>query len=228
MADRAAKEALFDRLAVVTKALGSGKRSELVDVLAQGERTVAELALEIGQSVASTSHHLQVLARAGLVVGRRDGSRVHYRLTSDRVGELWAAVRDVAARHVAGFGDVADAYLGPRDGIATVTREDLLRRLDQGRLVVLDVRPRAEFDAGHIPGAVSIDPERLYEQVREVPRDADVVAYCRGSYCAYACEAVRVLQADGIGASKLEEGFPEWRRAGLPVASSSSARSSAS
>ena len=220
MADRAAKDALFEQLAVAAKALGSGRRAELVDVLAQGERTVDDLAVEIGQSAANTSQHLQVLARAGLVVGRRAGHRVHYRLTSDRVAELWSAVRDVAARHVAGLGDVADAYLGPRDDIATVSREDLLRRLDLGRVVVLDVRPKAEFDAGHIPGAVFIDPERLYEQVRQLPRDAEVVAYCRGSYCAFASEAVRVLKADGVGASRLEEGFPEWRRSGLPVESS--------
>jgi rhodanese-related sulfurtransferase len=220
MADRAAKDALFEQLAVVAKALGSGRRAELVDVLAQGERTVEDLAGQIGQSVANTSQHLHVLARTGLVVGRRDGHRVRYRLTSDRVGELWSAVKDVAASHVAGFDDVADAYLGPVDDIATITREDLLSRLDLGRVLVLDVRPKVEFEAGHIPGAVSIDPERLYEQVWRLPRDAEVVAYCRGSYCAFASEAVRMLRADGVGASRLEEGFPEWRRAGLPVASS--------
>ena len=217
MADRDAKNALFDQLAVVAKALGSGRRAELIDVLAQGERSVDELAQQIDQSVANTSHHLQVLARAGLVVGQRDGTRVRYRLTSDRVSDLWAAIRDVAARHVAGFGDLADAYLGPRDGIATVSREELATRLDADQVVVLDVRPPQEFAAGHIPGALPVDPERLYETVRTVPRDAEVVAYCRGEYCAYACEAIRALEADGVTASRLEEGFPEWRLAGLPV-----------
>jgi len=219
MPDRQAKDALFDRLASVAKALGSGRRAELVDVLAQGERSVDELAQQIDQSVANTSHHLQVLARAGLVVGRRDGTRVHYRLTSDRVSDLWAAIRDVAARHVAGFGELADAYLGPRDGIATITREELRGRLEGGggEVVVLDVRPPAEFAAGHIPGARPVDPARLYEMVGDVPRDAEVVAYCRGEYCAYACEAVRALAAEGISASRLEEGFPEWRLAGFPV-----------
>lgn len=219
MSDRDAKDALFDRLASVAKALGSGRRAELVDVLAQGERTVDELAQQIDQSVANTSHHLQVLSRAGLVVGRRDGTRVHYRLSSDRVSDLWSAIRDVAARHVAGFGDLADAYLGPRDGIATITREELRGRLDERSddVVVLDVRPPAEFEAGHIPGARSVDPDRLYEMVRDVPRDSEVVAYCRGEYCAYACEAIRALEADGVAASRLEEGFPEWRLAGFPV-----------
>lgn len=220
MGDRAAKDQLFDTLAVVAKALGSGRRAELVDVLSQGSRTVDELAAEIGQSLANTSQHLQVLARAGLVAGRRDGTRVHYRLTSERVGDLWAALRDVAARHVAGFDAVAEAYLGPGDGILIVTREELLARLDDRGLVVLDVRPRAEFEAGHIPGAVSVEPERIYEQVRKIPRDAEVVAYCRGEYCAFAGEAVRALHADGIAARRLEDGFPEWRRSALPVESS--------
>jgi rhodanese-related sulfurtransferase/DNA-binding HxlR family transcriptional regulator len=219
MPDRDAKDALFDQLASVAKALGSGRRAELVDVLAQGERSVDELAQQIDQSVANTSHHLQVLARAGLVVGRRDGTRVHYRLTSDRVSDLWAAIRDVASRHVAGFGELADAYLGPRDGIATITREELRGRLEGGggEVVVLDVRPPAEFAAGHIPGARPVDPARLHEMVLDVPRDAEVVAYCRGEYCAYACEAVRALAAAGISARRLEEGFPEWRLAGFPV-----------
>ena len=221
MADRAAKEALFDRLAEVAKALGNGRRAELIDVLAQGERSVEVLASEVGQSMANTSHHLQVLARAGLVATRRDGTRVHYRLSSDRVAELWSALRDVAAHHVAGISELVDAYLGPRDNIATITRDELASSLDAGNVVVLDVRPLPEYEAGHIPSAVPIDPERLYDQLRKVPRDAEVVAYCRGPYCAYACEAIRSLESQGVHARRLEEGFPEWRRAGLPVATGS-------
>lgn len=217
MADRAAKEALFDRLAEVAKALGHGRRAELVDVLSQGERSVEVLAGEIGQTTANTSHHLQVLARSGLVATRREGNHVYYRLTSERVAELWSALRDVASRHVAGISDYVDAYLGPRDDIATVTREELAGDLDTGNVVVLDVRPLAEYEAGHIPTAVPIDPLRLYDQLRKVPRDAQVVAYCRGPFCAYACEAVRALESDGVTARRLEDGFPEWRRAGLPV-----------
>jgi DNA-binding transcriptional ArsR family regulator/rhodanese-related sulfurtransferase len=219
MADRAPKEALFDRLAEVAKALGNGRRAELIDVLAQGERSVEVLAGEIGQSTANTSHHLKVLARAGLVTTRREGNHIYYRLTSERVAELWSALRDVASRHVAGISEYVDAYLGPRDNIATMTRDELVSNLDTGGVVVLDVRPLAEYEAGHIPSAVPIDPLRLYDQLRQVPRDATVVAYCRGPFCAYACEAVRALETDGITALRLEEGFPEWRRAGLPVES---------
>ena len=126
--------------------------------------------------------------------------------------------RDVASRHVAGFGDLADAYLGPRDDIATMSRGQVAALVEAGTITILDVRPRAEFEAGHIPSAVSIDPERLYDELRKIPRTPEVVAYCRGPYCAYACEAVRALKANGVQASRLEEGFPEWRRAGLPVA----------
>jgi rhodanese-related sulfurtransferase len=217
MADRAAKNALFDQLADVAKALGNGRRAELVDVLAQGERSVEVLAGEISQTTANTSHHLQVLARAGLVTTRRDGNHIYYRLTSERVAEFWSALRDVASRHVVGIDGYVDAYLGPRDSIATVTREELASDLGSAGLVVLDVRPIAEYEAGHIPNALPIDPMRLYDQLRKVPRDANVVAYCRGSFCAFACEAVRALEAEGVPARRLEEGFPEWRRAGLPV-----------
>ncbi len=218
MGDRAAKEALYNRLTDVAKTLGHGHRAELVDVLAQGERSVDVLANEIGQSKANTSHHLQVLARAGLVTTRRDGNRVYYRLSSERVAELWSALRDVAAHHVAGISSLVDAYLGPRDSIATITRDELASSLDTGNVVVLDVRPLSEYEAGHIPNAVPIDPARLHEQLRKVPHHADVVAYCRGSYCAYAFEAIRTLESQGIQARRLEEGFPEWRRAGLPFA----------
>jgi rhodanese-related sulfurtransferase len=223
MTDRDAKEALFDRLADVAKALGNGRRAELIDVLAQGERSVEVLAGEISQSTANTSHHLQVLARAGLVATRRDGNRIYYRLTSERVAEFWSALRDVASRHVAGISAYVEAYLGARDRISTITREELASDLDSGDLVVLDVRPLAEYEAGHIPTAVPIDPMRLYDQIRKVPRDARVVAYCRGPFCAYAYEAIRALESEGVLARRLEDGFPEWRRAGLPVESATAA-----
>jgi rhodanese-related sulfurtransferase/DNA-binding MarR family transcriptional regulator len=218
MTNRAAKEALFDRLTDVAKTLGNGRRAEVVDVLAQGERSVDVLANEIGQSKANTSHHLQILARAGLVTTRRDGNRVYYRLSSERVAELWSALRDVAADHVAGISGLVDAYLGPRDAITIITRDELAANLDTANVVVLDVRPLPEYEAGHIPNAVPIDPSRLYEQLHKIPHDAEVVAYCRGPYCAYANDAIRSLESHGIRARRLEEGFPEWRRAGLPFA----------
>jgi rhodanese-related sulfurtransferase len=212
-----AKAALFDALASVAQALGSGRRAEIVDVLAQGERSVDELAGEISQSVANTSQHLQVLARAGLVRSRRDGTRIIYRLASDRVAELWAAVRDVAVRHVAEVSVLADEYLGERDGVEQLSAEELARRLERGDVVVLDVRPGAEFRAGHIAGARSVPVDELDALVGELPKRREVVAYCRGPYCVYADDAVRLLRSRGLRARRLDVGYPEWQRAGLPV-----------
>ncbi len=218
MADRKAKDALFDAFAEVAKALASGRRAEIVDVLAQGERSVDEVADELGQSVANTSHHLRALARAGLVRTRRDGTRIYYGLASDRVVVLWSAMRDVAAEHVAGIERLAAAYLGDRDGLEAITREELAARLRRGDLIVLDVRPEPEFRAGHIAGARSVPVTQLRRQLRSLPKDAEVVAYCRGPYCVYADDAVRELRRRGYRALRLEDGYPEWKQAGLPVA----------
>jgi rhodanese-related sulfurtransferase/DNA-binding transcriptional ArsR family regulator len=217
MASRAAKIALFDALASVAQALGSGRRAEIVDLLAQGERSVDEIATEISQSVANTSQHLQVLARAGLVRTRRDGTRVFYRLASERVADLWAAVRDVAVRHVADVGVLADEYLGERDGVEQLSAAELEQRLARGEVVVLDVRPEPEFRAGHISGARSAPLPALDALVPTLPRRREIVAYCRGPYCVYADDAVRLLRARGLKARRLDVGFPEWLRAGLPV-----------
>jgi len=214
---RPEKVTLFDAFAAVGKALANGRRAELIDVLAQGERSVEVLAGEVGQSVANTSQHLQVLARAGLVQGRRDGNRVLYRLAGDAVDELWSAVRSVASQHLAGLDRLATDYLGDRSGIEELPRAELARRLDDG-VIVWDVRPPAEFAAGHVPGAVSVPPRQVRRRVRSVPPDAQVVVYCRGPYCVFADDAVRELRAKGRHAVRLEDGFPEWRRAGLPVA----------
>jgi rhodanese-related sulfurtransferase/DNA-binding MarR family transcriptional regulator len=226
MADRAAKDALFDAFAEVAKALASGRRAEIADLLGQGERPVDEIAAEIGQSVANTSHHLRAMARTGLVATRRDGTRIYYRLASGRVAELWAAMRDVAAEHVAGLEHLARAYLGERDGIEVVGREELAARLGRGEVVVLDVRPSAEYEAGHIVGARSTPIAELRRHLRALPPDVDVVAYCRGPYCVYADEAVRELNRQGFRAQRLIDGFPEWKRAGLPVTAAASAEGS--
>ena len=218
MGDRAAKDDLYDGFAEVAKALSSGRRAEIVDVLAQGERSVEEIAAEIDQSVANTSHHLRALARAGLVTTRRDGTRIYYALSSERVGELWSAMRDIAGEHVAGLQRLAAAYLGGREGIEQVDRDELARRLKGGELILLDVRPPAEFAAGHIAGSRSVPVAELRRHLRALPKDVEVVAYCRGPYCAYADEAVRELTKKGFRARRLSDGFPEWRRAGLPVA----------
>ena len=212
-----AKAALFDGLASVAQALGSGRRAEIVDVLAQGERSVDEIAGEISQSVANTSQHLQVLARAGLVRSRREGTRAIYRLASDQVADLWATVREVAVRHLAEVSVLADEYLGERDGIEHVSAVELEQRLARGDVVLLDVRPEREYAAGHIAGARSIPIEELGALARNLPRRREIVAYCRGPYCVYADDAVRLLQARGLKARRLDVGFPEWRRAGLPV-----------
>lgn len=217
MATGPAKAALFDALSSVARALGNGRRAEIVDVLAQGERSVEELATEISQTVANTSQHLQVLAKAGLVRPRRDGTRVYYRLAGDRVGDLWAAVREVAARHVADVNVLADEYLGERDGVEHVTAADLEERLARGEVVVLDVRPEPEFRAGHIAGARSAPLTQLEALVSELPRRKQVVAYCRGPYCVYADDAVRLLQERGLKARRLDVGYPEWKRARRPV-----------
>ena len=217
MSDRDAKNALFDAFAEVAKALASGRRAEIVDVLAQGERSVDELAGEIDQSVANTSHHLHALTRAGLLSSRRVGTRVFYTLASDRVGELWAALRDVAAEHVAGIERLATAYLGDRDDVEAITRKELASRLRRRDVVVLDVRPTAEYAAGHIPGARSLPPDEVRRRLRTIPKDGEIVAYCRGPFCVYADDVVRTLQRRGIRARRLEDGFPEWKRAGHDI-----------
>jgi rhodanese-related sulfurtransferase/DNA-binding transcriptional ArsR family regulator len=217
MADRAAKAALFDGLVTAARALSSGRRAEIVDVLAQGERSVEEIAGEIGQTVANTSQHLQVLLRAGLVRTRRDGNRIYYALTNDRVGQLWALMRDVAAEHVAEIDRLAAAYLGDPRELQVISRAELLDRLSRGGVVVLDVRPASEYEAGHIRGAVSVPVDELQRRLRQLPDDSEVVAYCRGPYCVYADDAVRALTERGVRAARLEDGFPEWARAGLPV-----------
>jgi rhodanese-related sulfurtransferase/DNA-binding HxlR family transcriptional regulator len=215
---RVAKESLFDAFTETARALSSGRRAEIVDVLAQGERSVEELAREVGQSLANTSHHLRTLARAGLVDTRRDGTRIYYRLASDRVAQLWAAMRTVAVEHVAGIDRLTEAYLGDRTGLRTVDRRELAGLVAAGEVTVLDIRPPAEYAAGHIPGARSVPPHEVQHQLSALPTDNEIVAYCRGPYCVYADEAVRELTRHGYRARRLEDGFPEWRRAGLPVA----------
>lgn len=217
MARSSAKTALFDALASVAQALGSGRRAEIVDLLAQGERSVEEIADEIDQSTANTSQHLQVLARAGLVRTRRDGTRVYYRLASDRVGELWAGMRDAAVHHVAEVSVLADEYLGERDVLEQVSSAELEHRLARGDVVLLDVRPEPEYRAGHIAGARSAPISQLEKLADGLPRRREIIAYCRGPYCIYADDAIRLLRARGLNARRLDVGYPEWRRAGLPI-----------
>jgi rhodanese-related sulfurtransferase/DNA-binding HxlR family transcriptional regulator len=217
VSNRENKNALFDAFAGVAKALGSGRRAEIVDVLAQGERSVDDIAAEIDQSVANTSHHLQALTRAGLVTNRREATRIIYALASPRVGELWSALRDVAAEHVVGIERLATAYVGDRTDIESITREELASRLQRRNVLVVDVRPSAEYRAGHIPGARSVPPDEVRRHLRSIPKDHEIVAYCRGPFCVYADDVVRTLRRRGVNARRLEDGFPEWQRAGHEV-----------
>ena len=217
MSDRITKEALFDGFAMVGKALSNGRRAEIVDVLANGERNVETLADEIHQSIANTSQHLQVLKNAGLVSARREGTRIFYGLASPAVGSFWRAMQEVALQSRSEVERLAHEYLGPLD-TAAVTKEELWSRLEKGaRVVIIDVRPKDEYRAGHIPKARSIPLSELKRRLEELPRSTEIVAYCRGPYCALAPEAVRLLQARGFKAKRLDEGIPGWAAAGFPV-----------
>lgn len=219
MGRRAAKTALFEQFARVGKALASGKRLELLDLLSQGERTVDALARAADLGVTTTSAHLQTLKQANLVQTRRAGTRVHYALAGDDVAHLYAQLRGVAQDHLADVEPARRTYLGLTgdEPIEEVTRDDLLRRSRADDVVILDVRPDQEYAAGHIPGAISIPLDQLDQRLDELPPDIEVVAYCRGAYCVLAHDAVRLLRARGRPATRLQDGLLEWRLAGLPA-----------
>ncbi len=215
MPDRAVKVELFDEFARVAQALASGRRVEIVDILANGDRTVDELARQAGLSTANTSQHLQVLKEAGLVGASRDGTRIRYRLASETVYQFWVGLRSLAAERLPGVNGLVETYLGSQEGLEPMSREELLARLEAGEaLVVVDVRPTEEYRAAHLAGAVSIPRDELEQRLRELPQDRQIVAYCRGPYCAFAPEAVRTLRAHGYRARHLKDGLPEWVAAG--------------
>lgn len=218
MRDAGRKTELFDQVARVAKALANGRRLELLDLLAQGERTVEALARAAEQGLTTTSANLKSLKAGGVVATRREGTRIYYRLASPEVADVYARLRDVAATHLADVEVARRAYLGSGDGVDEVGREELLHRADLGELVVLDVRPTEEYAAGHIPGAVGIPVGQLAARIAELPDAMEVVAYCRGRFCVLAHDAVRLLTAHGRAARRLEGGMLEWRLAGLPVA----------
>jgi rhodanese-related sulfurtransferase/DNA-binding transcriptional ArsR family regulator len=210
------KDALFEQFARVGKALASPKRLELLDLLAQGERTVESLARAAELGTTTCSAHLQTLKAAHLVDTRRDGVRIHYRLAGPDVAALYALVQRTAAAHLADVAPAAAAYLGP-DDTEPVDREELLRLTRAGEVTVLDVRPAEEYAAGHISGAVSIPLAELADRLAELPEDVEVVAYCRGAYCVFAHDAARLLTGRGRRARRLADGVLEWRLAGLPL-----------
>jgi rhodanese-related sulfurtransferase/DNA-binding transcriptional ArsR family regulator len=211
------KKQLFEQFARVGKALANGHRLELLEFLAQGERTVEALAEVSGLTVANTSQHLQQLRRVGLVAAHRDGLHVRYRLADPTVSELLGAMEKIAERQLADVERLVRSYLTTKDSLEPVSRADLLRRVAEDDVIVLDVRPPEEYRAGHVPGALNVPVRELEAQLGQLPRELEVVAYCRGPYCVLAFEAVARLRARGFSARRLEDGFPEWKSAGLPV-----------
>jgi ArsR family transcriptional regulator len=217
MATRGPKQLLFEQFATVAKTLGHAHRLELIEQLAQGERSVEILATRTGLSVANASQHLQHLRRAGLVTTRRDGKFVLYRLADEGVIDLLTALRRIAERNVAEVARVVRSYFDSRDSLEPVSRDELMRRLRAGSVTVLDVRPPDEFALGHIPGAVNVPLSALSKRLSAFKRSREIIAYCRGTYCVLSFEAVALLREKGFKVRRLEDGMPEWRAAGLPV-----------
>ena len=211
------KLAVFEQFAQVAKALSHPNRLELLEFLGQGERGVDGLAEAIGQSIANTSHHLQQLRRAGLVSSRKSGVRVLYNLFGDDVVELLTALRATSERNNAEISQVVSGYFKKRDDMEPVSREELLRRAKDGSVLVLDVRPEEEYAAGHLPGAINLQLSDLKSRLRNLPKNKEIIAYCRGAYCVLSFEAVAALRKKGYKVRRLEDGYPEWKAAGLPV-----------
>jgi rhodanese-related sulfurtransferase/DNA-binding transcriptional ArsR family regulator len=220
--EHARKMALYEQFARVGKALANPTRLELLDLLAQGERSVEELAAAARMKTSNTSAQLHTLAAAGLVASRRDGVRIYYRLAGQQVTALTGQVQDFAASRLAEAEQAARGYLGDVAALEPVAQDELFRRLSEGQVLVLDVRPEAEYAAGHIPGAVNVPHDQLAARLAEIPESTDIIAYCRGRYCVFAPDAVRLLRSRGFSARPLEGGLPGWRLAGLPVAAGAS------
>lgn len=217
MSNTNVKGALFEQFARIGKALGSARRLELLDFLAQAERSVDELARLTGLSVANTSQHLQQLRQAGLVLARKDGLRVYYGLAGDGIVRLMAALRAVGQERLAEVDRLVKLYLDSKDGLEPVPARELMQRARKGLVTVLDVRPAEEYAAGHIRGAINVPVTELHRRLVNIPREQEVVAYCRGPYCLMAFEAVAELRRRGRRARRLEGGFPEWKSARLPI-----------
>jgi rhodanese-related sulfurtransferase/DNA-binding MarR family transcriptional regulator len=212
------KTHLFEQFAQIGKALGSGARLEIVEFLAQRERSVEELARLAGISIANASQHLKVLKTAGLVENRKEGLRVIYRLSAPEVFALWANLRDVAQKRLAGIDRLVRERVPERTTLEAVTLPELRRKMAAGQVVLLDVRPEEEFQSGHIRGARNIPLAALERHLRSLPKDAEIVAYCRGPYCVLSDDAVAMLRAKGRKAFRLEQGYPDWRALGWPCA----------
>jgi DNA-binding transcriptional ArsR family regulator len=216
-AHRAFKDQLYGQFARIGKALASPHRLELLELLAQGERSVDSLATEVGLSIANASQHLQTLREAGLIESRRQGQFVHYRIADASVVELSSAVRSVAERRLADLERAVREHFGDRSDPEPVSMDELIARATSNKVVILDARPESEYAAGHIAGAISVPIETLRRRLKDLPKSKEYVAYCRGPYCIYADRAVELLRASGRRARRLSAGFPEWKVAGYPV-----------
>lgn len=218
-AHREFKDRLYEQFARVGKTLASPRRLEMLDLLAQGERSVEEIATETGTSVANASHHLQKLKGARLVADRREGNYVLYRLADPEVFDLWRSIRTVGERQLAEVEQVVEEFLTDRDALESITAEELEERLHSPDVVLLDVRPEEEYRAGHVAGARSVPVDAVERYLEELPRDQEVIAYCRGPYCVFSDEAVEKLRDHGFRARRLETGLPGLRARGLPIES---------
>lgn len=215
--EQSPKHQLYEQFAQVAKALGHAHKLELLELLAQGERNVEALATVAGFTVANTSRHLQQLRRAGLIASRKEGLYVFYRVAGDDVIELLRSLRRTGQRRISDLNDVVIGYFNDRDNLEPVSRKELLRRSNDGLVTVLDVRPSEEYEAGHISGALNVPLDKIEQHLATLPKDQEIIAYCRGEYCVLAFEAVATLRKKGFTARRLEEGYPEWKVAGLPI-----------
>jgi ArsR family transcriptional regulator len=215
--DQGPKYRLYEQFAQIAKALSHAHKLELLELLAQGERSVEALANVAGLTVANTSRHLQQLRRAGLIASRKEGLYVFYRVAGDDVIVLLRSLRRTGQRHISEVNEVVVGYFNDRDALEAISRKELLRRSKDGLVTVLDVRPSEEYEIGHIPGALNVPLSEIEQHLENLPTGQEVIAYCRGEYCVFAFEAVAALRKKGFKARRLEEGYPEWKAAGLPV-----------
>lgn len=217
MEKREFKDKVFGELARITNALGNSHRLEIIDLLAQGEKTVERIANSTGLSTANASRHLQILKAATLVEIRREGNFIFYRVSDEKVVQVWNLLRDLGTQRIAEIDRVVRDFRVKRNAFESVTIDKLLQRLEQGNIVLLDVRPEEEFNTGHIKGAVSIPIEKLEANLKNIPKNQEIIAYCRGPFCVFADEAVAYLKSKNYNAIRLEEGFPDWKLKGLPI-----------
>jgi rhodanese-related sulfurtransferase len=217
MKGREFKDVVFEQFARIAHAFAAPKRLEIIDILAQGERDVDSLAHEGAMTVANASRHLQILKAARLVENRREGVRIFYKLTNDDVFDCWKNLQSIAEKRVAEIREINRLFMEERDSMETISAAELWQRIQNNNVVVLDVRPAYEYEQSHIPKSISMPIAQLKDKISELSRDTEVVAYCRGPYCVLSPEAIAILKKAGIKAIRLEEGLPEWKRAGLPV-----------